>query len=149
MSDIRLTGVTKVYPGDVRAVDAIDLEVRAGEFMILLGPSGCGKSTTLRMIAGLETITAGDLHIGAERVNEVDPRDRNLAFVFQNYALFPHMTVEGNLSFGMRIRGHARAEIEAPGARGRGSARDRRAARRASPASSPAVSASAWRSAGR
>jgi multiple sugar transport system ATP-binding protein len=112
LSDIRLTRVTKVYPGDVRAVDAIDLEVKAGEFMILLGPSGCGKSTTLRMIAGLETITAGDLYIGPERVNEIDPRDRNLAFVFQNYALFPHMTVEGNLSFGMRIRGHARAEIE-------------------------------------
>jgi multiple sugar transport system ATP-binding protein len=113
LSDIRLNGVTKVYPGGITAVDAIDLEVRAGEFMILLGPSGCGKSTTLRMIAGLETITAGDLHIGAERVNDVDPRDRNLAFVFQNYALFPHMTVTGNLSFGMRIRGHGRAEIEA------------------------------------
>jgi ABC-type sugar transport system ATPase subunit len=113
LSEIRLNGVTKVYPGGITAVDAIDLEIEAGEFMILLGPSGCGKSTTLRMIAGLETITAGDLHIGAERVNDVDPRDRNLAFVFQNYALFPHMTVAGNLSFGMRIRGHGRAEIEA------------------------------------
>ena len=85
--------VSKVYPGGVTAVDGIDLEIKDGEFMILLGPSGCGKSTTLRMIAGLETITSGDLYIGAERVNEVDPRDRNLAFVFQNYALFPHMTV--------------------------------------------------------
>ncbi len=113
MSDIRLAGVTKVYPGGIVAVDAIDLEIEAGGFMILLGPSGCGKSTTLRMIAGLETITAGDIYIGALRVNEVDPRDRNLAFVFQNYALFPHMTVAGNLSFGMRIRGHPRAEIEA------------------------------------
>ena len=108
MSDIRLERVSKVYPGGVTAVDAIDLEIKDGEFMILLGPSGCGKSSTLRMIAGLETITAGDLYIGAERVNEVDPRDRNLAFVFQNYALFPHMTVAGNLAFGMRIRGHAR-----------------------------------------
>jgi multiple sugar transport system ATP-binding protein len=112
VSDIRLERVSKVYPGGVTAVDAIDLEIRDGEFMILLGPSGCGKSTTLRMIAGLETITAGDLYIGAKRVNEVDPRDRNLAFVFQNYALFPHMTVAGNLSFGMRIRGHAKPEIE-------------------------------------
>jgi multiple sugar transport system ATP-binding protein len=113
VSEIRLERVSKIYPGRVTAVDAIDLEIKDGEFMILLGPSGCGKSTTLRMIAGLETITAGDLYIGAERVNEVDPRDRNLAFVFQNYALFPHMTVGGNLSFGMRIRGHAKAEIEA------------------------------------
>jgi multiple sugar transport system ATP-binding protein len=113
VSDIRLERVSKVYPGGVTAVDAIDLEIKDGEFMILLGPSGCGKSTTLRMIAGLETITAGDLYIGAERVNEVDPRDRDLAFVFQNYALFPHMTVAGNLAFGMRIRGHAKAEIEA------------------------------------
>jgi multiple sugar transport system ATP-binding protein len=113
VSDIRLEGVSKVYPGGITAVDAIDLEIKDGEFMILLGPSGCGKSSTLRMIAGLETITAGDLYIGAQRVNEVDPRDRNLAFVFQNYALFPHMTVAGNLSFGMRIRGHARRQIEA------------------------------------
>jgi multiple sugar transport system ATP-binding protein len=113
VSDIRLERVSKVYPGGVTAVDAIDLEIKDGEFMILLGPSGCGKSSTLRMIAGLETITAGDLYIGAERVNEVDPRDRNLAFVFQNYALFPHMTVAGNLSFGMRIRGDARPQIEA------------------------------------
>ena len=113
MNDIRLEGVSKVYPGGVTAVDGIELEIKDGEFMILLGPSGCGKSSTLRMIAGLETITAGDLYIGTERVNEVDPRDRNLAFVFQNYALFPHMTVAGNLAFGMRIRGHARPEIEA------------------------------------
>jgi multiple sugar transport system ATP-binding protein len=113
VSDIRLEGVSKVYPGAITAVDAIDLEIKDGEFMILLGPSGCGKSSTLRMIAGLETITAGDLYIGAQRVNEVDPRDRNLAFVFQNYALFPHMTVAGNLSFGMRIRGHAKPQIEA------------------------------------
>jgi multiple sugar transport system ATP-binding protein len=112
VNHIRLERVSKVYPGGVTAVDAIDLEIKDGEFMVLLGPSGCGKSTTLRMIAGLETITAGDLYIGPGRVNEVDPRDRNLAFVFQNYALFPHMTVEGNLAFGMRIRGHDRSEIE-------------------------------------
>ena len=117
--------------------------------MVLLGPSGCGKSTTLRMIAGLETITSGDLYIGAGRINEVDPRDRNLAFVFQNYALFPHMTVAGNLAFGMRIRGHGRGRDRGPRARGGASARHRRAARRASPANCPAASASASRSAAR
>jgi multiple sugar transport system ATP-binding protein len=113
VNDIRLERVSKVYPGGVVAVDAIDLQIRDGEFMILLGPSGCGKSTTLRLIAGLEAATSGDLYIGQERVNEVDPKDRNLAIVFQNYALFPHMSVAGNLGFGMKIRGHGRAETEA------------------------------------
>ncbi|MGH1479227.1 MAG: ABC transporter ATP-binding protein [Geminicoccales bacterium] len=111
IQDIRLENVSKIYPGDVCAVDSIDLTIRDGEFMILLGPSGCGKSTTLRMIAGLEGMTSGDLFIGERRMNLVDPRDRNLAIVFQNYALFPHMTVRGNLSFGMKIRGHAAAAI--------------------------------------
>ena len=111
-NDIRLERVSKVYPPDVKAVDQIDLTIRDGELMILLGPSGCGKSTTLRMIAGLEAVTAGNLYMGEHRINDLDPKDRNLALVFQNYALFPHMTVAGNLGFGMRIRGHARAEIE-------------------------------------
>ncbi len=109
--DIRLQKVSKIYQGDVHAVDSIDLEIKDGEFMILLGPSGCGKSTTLRMIAGLESATSGDLFIGERCMNDVDPRDRNLAIVFQNYALFPHMTVRGNLAFGMKIRGHADAAI--------------------------------------
>jgi multiple sugar transport system ATP-binding protein len=112
-NDIRLEGVSKIYPPDVTAVDGIDLTIRDGELMILLGPSGCGKSTTLRMIAGLEAATAGDLYMGEHRINDVDPKDRNLAIVFQNYALFPHMTVAGNLGFGMRIRGHGRAEVDA------------------------------------
>jgi multiple sugar transport system ATP-binding protein len=112
-NDIRLERVSKIYPPDVKAVDGIDLTIRDGEFMILLGPSGCGKSTTLRMIAGLESVTAGDLYMGEHRINDVDPKDRNLAIVFQNYALFPHMTVAGNLGFGMRIRGSSRAEIDA------------------------------------
>jgi multiple sugar transport system ATP-binding protein len=110
-NDILLARVSKIYPPDVKAVDEIDLTIRDGELMILLGPSGCGKSTTLRMIAGLETVTKGDLYLGEHRLNDVDPKDRNLAIVFQNYALFPHMTVAGNLGFGMRIRGHGRAEI--------------------------------------
>jgi multiple sugar transport system ATP-binding protein len=112
-NDIHLKRVRKVYPPDVTAVDGIDLTIRDGEFMILLGPSGCGKSTTLRMIAGLESVSAGDLYMGGHRINDLDPKDRNLAIVFQNYALFPHMTVARNLGFGMRIRGHGRSEIEA------------------------------------
>jgi ABC-type sugar transport system ATPase subunit len=111
MADIRLEHVNKVYPSGVKAVEDVSLHIRDGEFMILLGPSGCGKSTTLRMIAGLEGISSGDIHIGGERANDVDPRDRNLAFVFQNYALYPHMTVAANLSFGLRLRHAPRDEI--------------------------------------
>jgi ABC-type sugar transport system ATPase subunit len=94
----------------VPAVSEVSLTIREGEFFVLLGPSGCGKSTTLRMIAGLESISSGDLYIGERRVNHVDPKDRDLAFVFQNYALFPHLTVLGNLEFGMRLRRVRRAE---------------------------------------
>ncbi len=111
MPDIRLDRVSKVFPGGVQAVQEIDLTVKDGEFMIFLGPSGCGKSTTLRMIAGLETISEGNLYFGEQRMNEVDPKDRDLAFVFQNYALFPHMTVRGNLGFGMKLRKVERDEL--------------------------------------
>ena len=113
MTEIRLDKVTKLFTPDVKAVEEVSLEIRDGEFMILLGPSGCGKSTTLRMIAGLESITSGDLYIGGARANDVDPRDRNLAFVFQNYALYPHMSVRDNLSFGLRLRRRSASEIEA------------------------------------
>ena len=113
MTQIRLDKVTKVYPPDVKAVEEVSLDIRDGEFMILLGPSGCGKSTTLRMIAGLESVTSGDLYIGGARANDIDPRDRNLAFVFQNYALYPHMSVRDNLSFGLRLKRRSAAEIEA------------------------------------
>jgi ABC-type sugar transport system ATPase subunit len=113
MADIRLSGVNKVYPGGMMAVENVNLHIRDGEFMILLGPSGCGKSTTLRMIAGLETITSGDLYLGGRRINDVDPRDRDLAIVFQNYALYPHMTVRDNLSFGLRLRHAPRDRIAA------------------------------------
>jgi len=111
MSLIELRNVTKVFGSNVVAVESVDLEIADGEFMILLGPSGCGKSTTLRMIAGLETITSGELRIDGKLMNDVDPRDRDLAIVFQNYALYPHMTVAANLSFGLRLRHVASAEI--------------------------------------
>jgi ABC-type sugar transport system ATPase subunit len=112
MADINLININKVYPPDVKAVEDVNLHINDGEFMILLGPSGCGKSTTLRMIAGLETITSGDLYLGESRINDVDPRDRDLAIVFQNYALYPHMTVRANLTFGLRMRRRPAAEID-------------------------------------
>lgn len=112
MARIALEKITKIYGQDLVAVDAVDLEVRDGEFMVLLGPSGCGKSTTLRMIAGLEEITSGELRIDGRLMNHVDPADRDLAIVFQNYALYPHMTVSGNLAFGLRLRKVEGAEID-------------------------------------
>ena len=112
MAGIELRNVSKVYGNAVVAVDDISLEVKDGEFMIFLGPSGCGKSTTLRMIGGLESISSGNLLIGGKRMNDVDPADRDIAIVFQNYALYPHMTVAGNLGFGLKLRGIDRTEIE-------------------------------------
>ncbi|MGF1627390.1 MAG: ABC transporter ATP-binding protein [Alphaproteobacteria bacterium] len=111
MAEIVLRSLSKAYAGGVVAVDNVDLEIHDGELMVLLGPSGCGKSTTLRMVAGLETITGGDLYIDGDRVNDLDPRDRDLAIVFQNYALYPHMNVARNLSFGLRLRRVPSAEI--------------------------------------
>ena len=106
-----LKGVEKRF-GDVTAVEAVGLEVRPGELMVLVGPSGCGKSTLLRLIAGLEEPDAGEVWIGGRPVNEVAPGDRDVAMVFQSYALYPHMTVAQNLGFGLRVRGAGRAEIE-------------------------------------
>ena len=111
MAAIELRNIGKVYPPNVMAVEGVDLAIKDGEFMVLLGPSGCGKSTTLRMIAGLEETTTGDIMIDGRRVNDVDPADRDLAIVFQNYALYPHMTVADNLAFGLKLRGVPRAEI--------------------------------------
>jgi len=111
MASITLDNITKVYANDVVAVRGVSLDIRDGEFMILLGPSGCGKSTTLRMIAGLEAISSGNLLIGGRRVNDVDPALRDIAIVFQNYALYPHMTVAKNLAFGLKLRHVAPAEI--------------------------------------
>jgi multiple sugar transport system ATP-binding protein len=104
MAEVVLEHVTKVFPGNVTAVDAVDLAVRDREFVVLVGPSGCGKSTTLRMIAGLEDITAGTIRIGPRIVNTIAPKDRDIAMVFQNYALYPHMSVYRNMAFGLMLR---------------------------------------------
>jgi multiple sugar transport system ATP-binding protein len=104
MARIELEHVTKVYAGGVRALDDLTLDVPDGDFMVFVGPSGCGKSTALRMIAGLEDITEGEIRIGDRVVNDLPPRDRDIAMVFQNYALYPHMTVEDNLAFALQLR---------------------------------------------
>lgn len=111
MAQLELNGLGKTYAGNVRAVRDIHAVVQDGEFMVLVGPSGCGKSTILRMIAGLETITHGELRIDGTRVNEVEPGARDIAMVFQNYALYPHMSVRGNMEYGLRNEGRPRAEI--------------------------------------
>ncbi|HYP38983.1 MAG TPA: ABC transporter ATP-binding protein, partial [Chloroflexia bacterium] len=103
MSRVLLENVTKKY-GDVMAVNDLSMEIREKEFLVLVGPSGCGKSTALRMIAGLEDITSGNLYIGPNLVNEMPPKDRDIAMVFQSYALYPHMTVYDNMAFGLRLR---------------------------------------------
>src|ERR1700722_8337195 len=107
---ISLRNLTKVYGVNVLAGDAIDLEIDEGEFMVLVGPSGCGKSTLLRLIAGLEEATEGAIVIAGADVTEVPPQERDIAMVFQNYALYPHMTVEQNLGYGLRIRKVAKGE---------------------------------------
>ena len=113
MAQVQLKNLEKVYNKTNKVVHGLDLDIKDGEFMVFVGPSGCAKSTTLRMIAGLEEITAGDIIIGDHRVNDLSPSKRQIAMVFQNYALYPHMKVRGNLSFGLRIAGRPKAEIEA------------------------------------
>src|SRR5213596_3290452 len=103
MAQISLDHITKRYPDGFEAVKDFNLDIQDGEFMILVGPSGCGKSTALRMIAGLEDISDGELLIGGERVNELAPRERDIAMVFQNYALYPHMTVRENMGFALKL----------------------------------------------
>src|ERR687893_295452 len=112
MAEIELREVTKRYPDGAEAVKQGDLDIGDGEFMNLVGPSGCGKSTALRMIAGLEEITDGDLIIGGERVNELGPRERDIAMVFQNYALYPHMTVRDNMGFALKLAKEDQGEID-------------------------------------
>jgi multiple sugar transport system ATP-binding protein len=113
MARVDLENVSKIYPGGVRAVDDVSLAIADQEFVVLVGPSGCGKSTTLRMIAGLESITAGTLSIGDRVVNDVSPAERDIAMVFQSYALYPHMTVRANMGFALRLQKRPKAEIDA------------------------------------
>ncbi len=112
MATVTLKDITKVYDGGVLAVDKANITVEDQEFVVLVGPSGCGKSTTLRMVAGLEDITSGELRIDGKLVNDVPPKDRDIAMVFQNYALYPHMTVYDNMAFGLKIRKFPKDQIE-------------------------------------
>jgi multiple sugar transport system ATP-binding protein len=117
MAKVSVQHVYKIYPAekkgrDVTAVNDVSLEIQDREFVVLVGPSGCGKSTTLRMIAGLEEISKGEIFIGEKRVNDVPPKDRDIAMVFQNYALYPHMSVYDNLAFGLKLRKYPKPEIK-------------------------------------
>ena len=113
MAGIQIAEVSKVYAGGVKAVNSVSIDIADGEFIVLVGPSGCGKSTLLRMVAGLETISGGEVKIADRVVNNVEPADRDIAMVFQNYALYPHMTVYNNLAYGLKNRGTPKAEIDA------------------------------------
>src|SRR5687767_9457817 len=111
MAAVSLREVRKSY-ADMEVIHGVTMDIADGEFIVILGPSGCGKSTLLRMVAGLETITAGEIAIGERVVNQLEPKDRNIAMVFQNYALYPHMSVYDNMSYGLRIKGFSKQEIE-------------------------------------
>src|SRR6478672_11844504 len=113
MATVTLDSVDKVYENGFQAIHDLSLDIAESEFLVLVGPSGCGKSTALRMVAGLETITSGTLRIGDRIVNDVEPKDRDIAMVFQSYALYPHMTVGENLGFGLKLRGHPREVVVA------------------------------------
>jgi multiple sugar transport system ATP-binding protein len=113
MAKVILENVSKIFAGGVKAVDNVNLEIQDREFVVLVGPSGCGKSTTLRMIAGLEEISDGNVYIDDRRVNDIPPKDRDIAMVFQNYALYPHMTVFDNMAFGLKLRKFPKPEIDA------------------------------------
>ncbi|MGH4037654.1 MAG: ABC transporter ATP-binding protein [Sphaerochaeta sp.] len=112
MATVNLKNICKIYDGNVKAVDSVNIDIEDKEFCVLVGPSGCGKSTTLRMVAGLEDITSGDLLIDNKRVNDVPPKDRDIAMVFQNYALYPHMSVYDNMAFGLKIRKFPKEDID-------------------------------------
>ena len=104
MATLNFKNINKIYPNKVQAVFDFNLDIKDKEFIVFVGPSGCGKSTTLRMVAGLEEITSGELLIDDRLVNNIEPKDRNIAMVFQNYALYPHMTVYGNMAFALKLR---------------------------------------------
>ena len=112
MADVQLTDVEKVYPNGFKAIHGIDVDIADGEFLVLVGPSGCGKSTLLRMVAGLETISGGEISIAGRVVNKLEPMERDIAMVFQNYALYPHMSCYNNMAYGLRNRGMKKAEID-------------------------------------
>ena len=112
MASISCRHIYKIYPGNVTAVKDFNLEIADKEFVVFVGPSGCGKSTTLRMIAGLEEISKGEMYIGDRLINDVPPKDRDIAMVFQNYALYPHMTVYKNMAFGLELRKMPKDEID-------------------------------------
>src|SRR5919201_533273 len=111
MAEIELERLTKIYPDGTRAVSALDLDIHDGEFIVLVGPSGCGKTTALRMVAGLEEVTEGTIRIGETVINDVLPQKRNIAMVFQNYALYPHMSVRDNIAFGLKMHRVPRDEV--------------------------------------
>ncbi len=111
MATLSFKHVTKTYPGDVAVIHGLDLEVADGEFIVIVGPSGCGKSTLMRMVAGLETVTSGEISIDGRVVNDLEPAERDIAMVFQNYALYPHMSVYDNMAYGLKIRGVPKGEI--------------------------------------
>ncbi|MFA1645759.1 MAG: ABC transporter ATP-binding protein, partial [Enterobacteriaceae bacterium] len=113
MAEVIFNKLEKVYSNGFKAVHAIDLKIAEGEFMVIVGPSGCAKSTTLRMLAGLETISGGEVRIGDKIVNNLAPKERGIAMVFQNYALYPHMTVRENLAFGLKLSKLPKTQIEA------------------------------------
>ena len=104
MAEITLESLTKIYPDGTKAVSDLGLDVASGEFVVFVGPSGCGKTTALRMVAGLETITSGEVRLDGQVINDLPPKDRDIAMVFQNYALYPHMNVYDNIAFGLRLR---------------------------------------------
>jgi len=111
MATLSFRNVSKIYPGNVAVIHGLDMEVRDGEFVVIVGPSGCGKSTLMRMVAGLETVTGGEIAIGDRVVNDLEPAERDIAMVFQNYALYPHMSVFDNMAYGLKIRRLGREEI--------------------------------------
>src|SRR5687768_6204536 len=113
MAGLSLRDVRKSYTPELEVIHGVSMEIKDGEFIVILGPSGCGKSTLLRMVAGLETITAGEIAIGERVVNDLEPKDRDIAMVFQNYALYPHMSVYDNMAYGLRIRGLSKSQIDA------------------------------------
>ena len=112
MSKVMLNGLKKVYDNKVTAVHDVNLEIEDKEFIVLVGPSGCGKSTTLRMVAGLEDISDGELYIDGKRMNDVEPKDRDIAMVFQSYALYPHMSVYDNMAFALKLKKVPKDEID-------------------------------------